>query len=372
MVVIGKDTLRRPRPDRIVWTVAFAIFAVAAASEVVGSLSGWTPAIVRVYYLTGAVLVVGYLALGELYLLAGPRIAKYAPGVTLLLTALAITLVVNAPIDESKLAHEGWEALERGTGLTAITLLLNIGGSIVLIGGALWSAWKFHKLGTQRRRMIGCILIALGTFIVASGGTLTRLGNREYLYIAMSAGIVVIFAGVLETRRSDQEPRGLRALLGLPAATERGKIIPFQGGVAAGGATRNPRSNDAQALDYVVERLLPLDDAAIERECRTWSVPRQTLDTLDRAQAHQVWALRTRLEPVAQQRFDELSPGARVQLAELYLDVFRASAGIDRAPRRPTGIPSSTRRGPTGRPMRACSGSRSGCGTTPGTSGRAT
>ncbi len=175
--------------------------------------------------------------------------------------------------------------------------------------------------------MIGCILIALGTFCVASGGTLTRLGNREYLYIAMSIGIVVIFAGVLETRRSDQEPRGLRALLGLNATADQGKIIPFQ----PGGATRNARANDAQALDYVVERLLPLDSAAIDRDCRGWSVPRRELALLDRAQAQQVWSVRTRLDPASQQRFDELEPAARLQVAELYFEVFRASDSIDQA-----------------------------------------
>jgi hypothetical protein len=327
MAVIGKDTLRRPRPDRVVWTIAFAIFAIAAAAEVIGDLSGWTETIVRVYYLTGAVIVVGYLALGELYLLAGKRIAKFAPGVTLLLTALAVTLVVNAPIDQAKLANEGWEALEQSTGLTAITLLMNIGGSLVLIGGALWSAWKFRKLGTQRRRMIGCILIALGTFAVASGGTLTRFGHREYLYIAMAIGIVVIFAGVLETRRSDQEPRTLRALFGLPAAAPQARIIPFQ----SGGVSRNTRGSDAQAIDFVVERLLPLDDVALDRECRGWSVPRRELKLLERSQAQQVWILRTRLDPASQQRFDELEPTARLQLAELYLDVLQAPGSIDRA-----------------------------------------
>lgn len=327
MAVIGRDTLRRRRPDRVVWTIAFGIFAIAAAAEVIGSLSGWTPAIVRIYYLTGAVLVVGYLALGELYLLAGKRIAKFAPGVTLLLTALAITLVRNAPVDQAKLAHEGWEALERGPGLTAITLLLNIGGSLVLIGGALWSAWKFRKLGTQRRRMIGCVLIALGTFSVAFGGTLTRFGHREYLYIAMSIGIVVIFAGVLETRRSDQEPRGLRALLGLPAAAQQAKIVPFQ----APGAVRNARSSDAQALDYVAERLLPLDEAAIDGACREWSVPRSEGEPLERFQAQRVWTLRTRLDPLSQQRFDTLTPATRLQLTELYLDVFQAPVEIDQA-----------------------------------------
>ncbi|MEZ4529499.1 MAG: hypothetical protein R2855_00595 [Thermomicrobiales bacterium] len=328
MAVIGRDTLRRRRPDRVVWTIAFAIFAIAAGSEVVGSLSGWTPAIVRVYYLTGAVLVVGFLALGELYLLAGNRIAKFAPGAALLVTALAATLVIDAPIDESMLAEHGWEALEQSAGLTAITMLLNIGGSVVLIGGALWSAWKFRKLGTQRRRMIGCILIALGTFAVAMGGSLTRLGQREYLYIAMSIGIVIIFFGVLETRRSDQDPSGLRALLGLNrSGAERGKIVPLQ----PAGVARNTRGNDAQALDYVVERLLPLDDAAIDLDCRGWSVTRRKLDMLDRAQAQQVWNLRTRLDPASQHRLDAMTPAARLQLAELYFDVFCSSASMDTA-----------------------------------------
>ena len=327
MAVIGKDTLRRPRPDRVVWTIAFAIFAIAAAAEVIGDLTGWTAAIVRVYYVTGAVLVVGYLALGELYLLAGKRIAKFAPGIMLLLTALAITLVRAAPIDETKLAHEGWAALERNTGLVAITLLMNIGGTLILIGGALWSAWKFRKLGTQRRRMIGCILIAVGTFIVAMGGSLTGLGHREYLYISMAIGIVVIFVGVLQTRRSDAEPGGLRALFGLPVKPERGTIIPFH----AAGVSRNTRGADAQALDFVVERMLPFDETTIDRACREWSVPLQQRSALERAQARQVWQLRTRLDERAQQRFDALTPAARLQLAELYFDVFQASGSIDRA-----------------------------------------
>jgi hypothetical protein len=78
--IIAGDALRRPRPDKIAWTAAFLLFAAAAACEVIGDLAHWTPALARVYYLTGAVLVVGYLALGELYLLAGKRIAHFAPG----------------------------------------------------------------------------------------------------------------------------------------------------------------------------------------------------------------------------------------------------------------------------------------------------
>ena len=86
-LVIGRDTLRRPRPDRIAWIVAFAMFAVAAGTEVIGSRAGWSVTLARVYYLTGAVLVVGFLALGQLYLLAADRIGRVAPGIALLITA---------------------------------------------------------------------------------------------------------------------------------------------------------------------------------------------------------------------------------------------------------------------------------------------
>jgi hypothetical protein len=53
-LVIAADAVRRPRPDKVAWVIAFAIFAVAAGAEVVGSLAGWSVLLARVYYLTGA------------------------------------------------------------------------------------------------------------------------------------------------------------------------------------------------------------------------------------------------------------------------------------------------------------------------------
>src|SRR5680860_712414 len=85
--VMSRDAWRRPRPDRVVWAIAFGIFAVAAGAEVAGSLGEWSAPLARLYYLCGAVLVVGYLAVGEGYLLARHRIERLAPGLTLLITA---------------------------------------------------------------------------------------------------------------------------------------------------------------------------------------------------------------------------------------------------------------------------------------------
>ena len=39
------------------------------------------------------------------------------------------------------------------------------------------------------------------TTIVASGGTLTRLGYHEFLYVAMAIGVSIMFAGVLLVSR---------------------------------------------------------------------------------------------------------------------------------------------------------------------------
>src|SRR5918998_3609284 len=134
--LIGWDSLRRPSPERVTWSVAFLMFTVAAACEVIGSAVGWTPALARVYYLTGAVLVVGVLALGELYLLLPGRMPSVTPGVSLLIVAVAATAVWSAPIDSTRLPVVGWQALERGPFLVALAVTINACGTVVLVGGA--------------------------------------------------------------------------------------------------------------------------------------------------------------------------------------------------------------------------------------------
>lgn len=201
-VAVLRDYVARPRPAGITWTIAFAIFAAAAGAEVVGTLAGWTELLARLYYVLGATLVVGYLALGELYLLMRRERVDRIAGLLVLLSALAIALVWNAEI-RGNLDEDGWQALERGAALTTLTILLNTVGTLVLVGGTLYSAVSFQRRGIMRNRMLGCLLIAAGTLTVASGGTLTRLGSHQYLYVAMSLGITLIFAGYARARKPD-------------------------------------------------------------------------------------------------------------------------------------------------------------------------
>jgi hypothetical protein len=50
--------------------------------------------------------------------------------------------------------------------------------------------------------MIGVFLIALGTFLVAFGGTIKGLmENDDYFYPTMVLGVLVMFVGYLQTVR---------------------------------------------------------------------------------------------------------------------------------------------------------------------------
>jgi hypothetical protein len=304
-----RDALRRPRPDKVIWSVAFVLFALAAGAEVVGSTWGWSEWLARTYYGAAAALVVAYLAIGQLYLLFPVAMRRFGVGATLLITALWLSLVASADVDTTKLEADGWRALDRGSEIIATSVVIDSLGTLIIVGGTAWSVWRFRKLGTHRNRMIGCALICIGTMVVAAGGSLTRLGNEEYLYIAMAVGVALIFWGVVQTRRPES------GVVSVPAAEtgvnlSRGPESPV---VNAGGAT--------SAVAFI-EHLIARDDAEVDRVCTEWSVARDETPVLTRSDARRAWRLRTQLEPAAIDRFDRLPVAARRQLATLYHDVL--------------------------------------------------
>jgi hypothetical protein len=64
-----------------------------------------------------------------------------------------------------------------------------------LIGGAIYSALKFRKLPGMRNRTIGNWLIAIGAILPGIGGTATRMGHVEVLYVTELVGILLIYLG---------------------------------------------------------------------------------------------------------------------------------------------------------------------------------
>lgn len=350
--LILRDARRSPRPDKLSWAIAFAIFTVAAGAEVIGDLAGWSVALARVYYLTGAVLVTLFLGLGQLYLLWGPRIARFAPGLTLLLVVFAASLVYGAPVDRARLDADHWRAIDRGPLLITVVAASNAFGVIALLGGSLWSAWQFRRTRTRPHRLAGCLLIALGTLVIASKGYLERLGvpvSDFGFYLLLTVGAVIIFGGYLETRRREPVPIvgvGVDAAAGLadPALVVATGAMPLAGGEsgtpAASVAASPVIPDEAVAvaptdrwtnregfagdpgIGFIEGRFLPLEDDALDALATAWSAPRVATGALTTEQARRVWALRGRLSPSGRIALDGHGLPAALQLADLYETVL--------------------------------------------------
>ena len=89
--------------------------------------------------------------------------------------------------------------LTRGGLTVALTILLNIYGTLALIGGALYSAVIFWRKHILRNRMWGNILIALGAMAPAMAGSFVTLGLPDLLYFSELVGVVVMYIGFLKS-----------------------------------------------------------------------------------------------------------------------------------------------------------------------------
>jgi hypothetical protein len=197
----------RFRLHELIWGATFLAFGVAAGAELYGGLVGWTPALVRLYYLAGASLSVGFLALGTLVLLVPRRLALVALGVLLVQSAFMIFLVLRSPVDPEAVRTAGWSALSKDGSLRALALTINVLGTLVVLIGTFGSAYA-QWIGGQGSRALGVLLIGVGTLVVAAGGSLTRYGHY-LLYGPMVLGLLIIFAGYHRVTAPGRRPPGV-------------------------------------------------------------------------------------------------------------------------------------------------------------------
>ena len=136
-----------------------------------------------------------WLALGTTYLLA-PRAARWALWGLLAFTALASVAVFASPVDLSAAADTG-KGFDRAP-LPRILAGLGSGlGSLVLVAGALWSAWRFLRARHEGRRALANVIIAAGVLVAAAGGTAAFTGASGVVEWTNLAGVSLIFVGFL-------------------------------------------------------------------------------------------------------------------------------------------------------------------------------
>jgi len=209
---------RKPRAYLLAWSIALAFYAIAALSEVIGAAGGWTPLLYRTYYFFGAIILVGVLALGTIYLLA-PRFSRIALGILIVLAAIGLVGVLGAHLQAVKLeTHQVPDAdtIKAQGGLFNVlailmAALINIIGSVILIGGAAWSAYSAWRRSGASSRVLANVLIAAGAFVVAGASTLTRLFHvYELFYVGQAIGVLVMFGGFLAAQRAPRRSANLK------------------------------------------------------------------------------------------------------------------------------------------------------------------
>lgn len=194
--VMARRWSARRRPHQLAWAIGLGMFAVAAAAGVLARVGGATETEYRLFYLFGAIVNVAWLALGTLYLLTSARIARWAMWAVVALTVVAVVAVFTSPVDMTK-------AIDTGRGFETSPLpriLAGIGsgvGSVILIGGALWSAWVFLRRRHEGRRALGNVIIAAGVFVAAAGGAAAFTGASGIVEWTNFAGVTLIFIGFL-------------------------------------------------------------------------------------------------------------------------------------------------------------------------------
>jgi hypothetical protein len=211
---------RRGGTHLLLWGMGLFLFGLGTLSEVILIFIYRTP-VLKIWYLTGAMLTAAWLGQGTLQLLVRkPGVAKALTGVLTLLSLAAIGILVLARTDSAAAAAyqvsqpvsaQYKDILVRSTPMIILTILLNTYGAVLLIGGAIYSAIIFWRKRVLLDRTLGNILIAAGALMPTLGGTFIRAGLPDWLYLSEFLGIILMYAGFVKATayRPAEEPQGV-------------------------------------------------------------------------------------------------------------------------------------------------------------------
>ena len=164
-------------------------------------LFGWSAINFKYWYITGALLGGFPLAQGSVYLLMNRKFADYSARFFILFIIVASICVILSPLS----IHPDFDGKLSGSVLTwkwvqNFSPLINSYAFIFLVGGAMYSAFKYYKSGKEKR-FIGNTYIALGGLLPGIGGTFTRMGYVNVLYVTELIGLILIFIGYIMIKK---------------------------------------------------------------------------------------------------------------------------------------------------------------------------
>lgn len=197
LAVLGRY-LKRKGSHLLLWGIGLAMYSVGTLSEAFVGTFGWNETAFRLWYMCGAMLTAAWLGQGTVYLIAPKRASHILLAILLLGSLYGVFKIFSTQLDPDLMpgSQLSGHAITTG-GVRVLTPFFNVYGVLTLVGGAVYSALVYFRKRIMPQRVVGNVLIAVGAMSPAIGGSLSRLGATEFLYLSEFIGAILMYAGFL-------------------------------------------------------------------------------------------------------------------------------------------------------------------------------
>lgn len=198
----------------LLWGLGLVLYFIGGATEVILAF-GWSDLAFRLWYWSGALMVAAVLGQGTLHLLVRrPYVATVLSIVVGVIGVASLVWMFSVPLDATKFQPsndiaafltDSYKAILPNSIIRRILPpVLNGYGTLLLAGGAVYSARLFFRKQILPNRVLGNMLIALGGLLPAAAGSLVKLAETTpeiseaasiLKYLGIFLGVVVLFIG---------------------------------------------------------------------------------------------------------------------------------------------------------------------------------
>ena len=195
-VEILKHYLFRKKKYLFWWMIGVATFGLGTLSESIHTIIGHNEFNLRFWYILGALLGGFPLAQGTVYLLFSKKFANQSSLFFISYILIASIFILMAPIKITESFDGGLTGqVFEWQWVRFFSIPINIYAFTFLVGGAIYSAYKYSKFKNLIYKVYGNTAIAIGGILPGIGGSFTRAGYIEVLFVTEFFGLALIYAG---------------------------------------------------------------------------------------------------------------------------------------------------------------------------------